>query len=333
MKILFIGGTGNISAECAALLHERGHEVLILTRGRTSVPSNYVAVTADHKDPAATRAALKGIRPDVVLNFIAFDVPDVQLDYELFRGSVRQYIFISSTTVYARPPRQLPLKEDAPLGNPAWDYAQKKEACEQWLRARHEEDGFPATVVRPSHTYSKKWIPNPVSSSGYTFAARLEQGKPVSIHDYGETPWTVTAASDFAVGLAGLVGNAKAVGEAFHVTSDEVLTWNQIYAEIAAALGVPSPRIIKIPTEFICQIAPSLTGTLKGDKAHPGVFDNSKIKRFVTEFQCRKPFSIGVRESVAWLRAHPNQQNLNPQIDATIEQVLDAWRSERGLKV
>jgi len=274
------------------------------------------------------RAALKGIKPDVVLNFIGFDLPDVQLDYELFLGAVRQYIFISSTTVYARPLRLLPLTEDALLGNPWWDYAQKKAACEQWLRERHATNGFPATIVRPSHTYSKRWIPNPVSSSSYTFAARLEQGKPVFVHDDGETPWTVTAASDFAIGLAGLVGNAKAIGEAFHITSDEVLTWNRIYAEIAAALGANSPRIIKIPTDFICQIAPSLTGTLKGDKAHPGVFDNFKIKRFVPEFRCGKPFRVGVRESVAWLRTHPDQQSLNPHLDALIEQVLAAWQKE-----
>ncbi len=329
MKILLIGGTGNISSECAALLHQRGHEILIVTRGRDSVPDHYQAISADHKDGSAMRAALRGIQPDVVLNFIGFDLPDVQLDYELFRGKARQYIFISSTTVYARPPRELPLTEDAPLGNPSWDYAEKKVACEQWLKQRHAETGFPVTIVRPSHTYSKRWIPNPVSSSSYTFAARLEQGKPVFVHDGGETPWTVTAASDFAVGLAGLVSNDKAIGEAVHITSDEVLSWNQIYAEIGAALGASSSRIIKIPTDFICQIAPSLTGTLKGDKAHPGVFDNSKIKRLVPEFQCRKPFSVGVRESVAWLRAHPDQQNLSSQLDALIEQVLAAWETEQ----
>jgi nucleoside-diphosphate-sugar epimerase len=327
MKILFIGGTGNISAECAALLHGRGHEVLVLSRGQTAVPSEYRAIRADRKDPAALRAALKGVQPDVVLNFLGYDVPEVQLDYELFQGTVRQYVFISSTVVYAKPARRLPLTEDALLGNPWWDYAQKKLACEQWLQQRRQDTGFPLTIVRPSHTYSKRWIPNAVSSGSYTFAARLEQGKPVFVHDDGESPWTLTTAADFAVGLAGLLGRAEAIGEAFHITSDEALTWNQIYAEIAAALGVQSPQIVKVPTEFICQVAPQMTGTLKGDKAHPGVFDNSKIKRFVPEFRCRTLFRQGVGDSVRWLREHPDQQNLNPELEALIEKVLAAWKT------
>ena len=327
MKILFIGGTGNISAECAALLYGRGHEILVLSRGQTAEPSEYRAIRADRKDLAAMRAALKGVEPDVVLNFLGYDVPDVQMDYELFQGAVRQYVFISSTVVYARPPRNLPLTEDAPLGNPWWDYAQKKLACEQWLQQRRQDTGFPLTIVRPSHTYSKRWIPNAVSSGSYTFAARLEQGKPVYVHDDGQSPWTLTTAADFAVGLAGLLCRAEAIGEAFHITSDEVLTWNQIYAEIAAALGVQSPQIVKVPTDFICQVAPQMTGTLKGDKAHPGVFDNSKIKRFVPEFRCCTLFRQGVRESVCWLREHPDQQNLKPELDALIEKVLTAWKT------
>ena len=328
MKVLFLGGTGNISADCAALLHSRGHEVFVLSRGRNPVPPGCRALKADRKEPAAMRAALQGVQPDVVLNFLGYDLQDVQLDYELFHGVVRQYMFISSTTVYAKPPRRLPLTEDAPLGNAWWDYAQKKLACEQWLLQRWQEAGFPVTIVRPSHTYSKGWIPNPVSSSSYTFAARLEQAKPVFVPDDGENPWTLTAASDFAVGLAGLLGKAEAIGEAFHITSDEVLTWNQIYAEIAVALSAPSPQIVRVPTDFICRIAPQLTGTLKGDKAHPGVFDNSKIKRLVPEFRCRKPFRVGIRESVAWLREHPEQQNRKPELDALIEQVIGAWQRE-----
>lgn len=327
MKILFIGGTGNISAECAALLHERGHKIFVLSRGRGAVPPQYKALVADRKDPAAMRAALKGVKPDVVLNFLGYDLPDVQLDFEQFFGLVAQYVFISSTTVYAKPPPELPVTEQTPVGNALWDYAQKKLACEQWLRQRWQQTRFPVTIVRPSHTYSKRWVPNLVSSASYTVAARLEQGKPVFVTDDGETPWTLTAATDFALGLAGLLGNTAAVGESFHLTSDEVLTWNQIYAEIAAAVDAQSPQIVKVPTDLVCQVAPQLTGTLKGDKAHPGVFDNSKIKRFVPGFQCSKPFRVGVRESVAWLREHPEQQNLNPQVDATIEAVLAEWNA------
>jgi nucleoside-diphosphate-sugar epimerase len=331
MRILFLGGTGNISAECAALLHERGHEILVVTRGRNAVPRGYRAIVADRKDEAAMRAALKGVQPEVAINFLGYEVSDLQVDYALFNGQVRQYVFISTTAIYEKPPRKLPLTEDAPVGNPYWDYAQKKIACEQWLRQRREETGFPVTVVRPSHTYSKRWVPNPISSGSYTFAARLEQGKPVYIHDEGESLWTLTTAADFAVGLAGLVGKAEAIGEAFHITSDEVLTWNQIYAEIAAALGVKSPQIVKLPTDFICQIAPQMTGTLKGDKAHPGVFDNSKIKRFVPEFRCCMPFRLGVRQSVDWLREHPDQQNLKPELDALVEKVIAAWERRKSV--
>lgn len=325
-KILLIGGTGNISAECAALLHERGHEILVVTRGRSAVPDEFRAIRADRKDLAAMRAALAGVQPDVVINFLGYDLADVQVDYDLFRDAVRQYIFISSTTVYARPSSRLPMTEAAPQGNAWWDYAQKKLACEEWLRERWEQDRFPVTIVRPAHTYSKCWIPNPVSSASYTFAARLERGQPVFVPEDGQTPWTLTAATDFAVGLGGLVGQAEAVGEAFHITSDEVLTWNQICAEIASSLGVSSPEIVPVPTEFICQVVPQLTGTLKGDKAHPGVYDNAKIKRFVPGFQCEKSFRVGVRESVAWLRTHPEQQSLNPKVDAICDQVIEAWR-------
>ncbi len=329
MKILFIGGTGNISADCASLFSAHGHEVSVVTRGRTPVPAHCSAFLADRKDLQAMRRALQGQQVEIVLNFLGYDLSDVQTDFTLFHGRIRQYVFISSATVYAKPAPRLPITEETPLGNPWWDYAQKKLACERWLLQRWHEDRFPVTIVRPSHTYSRRWIPNPVSSSSYTFAARMEQGRPLYIPDDGETPWTLTASTDFAIGLAGLLGNTGALGEALHITSDEVLSWNQIYAQIAEALGVPLPEIVKIPTDFICQVAPRFTGTLKGDKAHAGVFDNSKIKRFVPDFQCRKPFRVGVRASVEWLRAHPEHQNLNPQVDQEIEAVLLAWEREK----
>lgn len=330
MKILFVGGTGNISGECAALLHRRGHEVAVLSRGRSAVPPEYRAFQADRKDPEGMRRVLREAKPEVVINFIGYEVADVEMDHALFHGQVQHYVFISSTTVYAKPAPRLPLTEDIPLGNPWWDYAQKKIACEQWLRERWEQDRFPVTIVRPSHTYSKLWVPNPVSSASFTFASRLEQGRPVFVPDQGENPWTLTAASDFAVGLCGLLGNAATLGEAFHITSDEVLTWNQICTAIAEAMDAKSPDIVPVPTEFICHTAPRLTGGLKGDKAHPGVFDNAKIKRFVPEFGCRVPFREGVRTSVEWLRAHPEQQNLNPEIDALCDSVVGAWRTTHG---
>jgi nucleoside-diphosphate-sugar epimerase len=326
MRILFIGGTGNISTECAELLHQRGHELLILSRGRSPVPSTCRALQADRRDATAMRAALAGQQFQVVLNFLGYDLADVQADFELFRDRVQQYIFISSATVYARPPTQLPITEAYPLGNPFWDYAQRKIACEEWLNAQHRQNGFPVTIVRPSHTYSKLWIPNPVSSAGYAFAARLEQGKAVIVPNDGENPWTLTASSDFAVGLAGLIGRNEAIGQAFHITSDEVLTWNQIVQEIARAVGATSPQILKIPADFICRVVPEMTGTLKGDKIYPGVFDNSKIKRFVPEFRCSKPFRQGLQESLDWLRQNPADA-ANPKVDEVCDAVLAAWPS------
>jgi nucleoside-diphosphate-sugar epimerase len=330
MDILFIGGTGNISSACAERLFQQGHTIFVLTRGVTPVPREFRAIQADRKDPAALRQALGALRPQVVLNFLGYEPAEVETDVEVFRGVVKHYLFISSATVYAKPPPRLPITEDLPLGNPWWEYARKKQACEEWLLQRWKGEGFPVTIVRPSHTYSERWIPNPLSSSSYTFARRLEQGQPVFVPDAGENPWTLTASSDFALGLAGLIGQAPALGEAFHITSDEVLTWNQIVAEIAEALGVTSPRVVPVPTDIICRVAPQMTGSLKGDKSHPGVFDNSKLRRFVPQFQCRKPFRVGVRESVAWLRAHPDKQNLNPKMDALCDEVIQAWTNQRG---
>jgi nucleoside-diphosphate-sugar epimerase len=325
MQILFIGGTGNISAACAALLHRRGHQIAVVSRGKSYVPPEYQKLVADRKDGQALRDAVGKCHSEVVLNFLGYELADVQADYELLRGRVRQYVFISSATVYEKPPAKLPITEEAPRGNAYWEYARKKLACEQWLEERWRDEGFPVTIVRPSHTYSERWIPNPVSSSSFSFAARLERDKPVYVPDQGLSPWTLTASSDFAIGLAGLLDNPAAVGQAVHITSDEVLTWNQIVAEIANALGVRNPRVVPVPTDFICQVAPQMTGTLKGDKAHPGVFDNSKIKRLVPDFKCAKPFRVGVRESVAWLRAHPEQQNLNPDVDAVCDAVIGGW--------
>jgi nucleoside-diphosphate-sugar epimerase len=330
MKILFLGGTGNLSADCAARLHADGHEVHVLSRGTSPVPAEYRVLRADRRDTGAMRVALGRLEPDAVLNFIGFDLADVQSDHELFKERTGQYVFISSATVYAKPPKTLPITETAAVGNEFWEYAQKKLACEQWLLAQWATHRFPVTVVRPSHTYSRRWIPNPVSSSSYDFAARVEQGKPVFVPDDGENPWTLTAASDFAAGLAGLIGNAQSVGETFHLTSDEVLTWNEICREIAGALSVRDPDIMKVPTEFICKVAPQLKGTLQGDKAHPGIFDNAKLKRFVPGFLCCKPLREGIRESVAWLRAHPEHRRFDPATEATLERVTAAWRQEQA---
>ena len=326
MRVLFIGGTGNISAECAARLAQRGHEVSALTRGRTPVAGPWRPIVADRHNRDAMCAALKDVPTDVVINFLGFKPPEIELDAELFAGRIRQYIFISSATVYAKPHQSLPLTEASPLGNPFSEYARHKQACEAWLRARQAATGFPVTIVRPSHTYSCRWICNPVASAGYTFAARLEQGRPVFVHDDGQGLWTLTAAGDFAEGLAGLVGQESAIGETYHITSDEVLTWNQIYAEVAAALGVSRPEIVSIPTDFICRVCPEMTPKFRGDKSEPGVFDNAKIKRAVPDYQCRKPFRDGIREAVAWFRADRSRMQPNPEVDGIFDRVVAEWQ-------
>ncbi len=322
MRILFLGGTGNLSTACAALLHEQGHQVQILSRGRRPVPPHYLAIQGDRHDLPRLSDQIASANPEVVIDWIGFEPADLELTHAAFRGRLRQYIYISSATVYQRPVPRLPITESTPLGNPFWDYAQRKLACEEWLRGHR--DGFPCTIIRPSHTYSHLWVPNPVSSAGYSFAARLERSEPVYVPDDGTSLWTLTAATDFAVGVAGLVGREEALGEAFHITSDEALTWPQIIRETGAALGV-EPDIVPVPTDFICGVLPELKGNLKGDKANSLVFDNSKLIRIVPEFGCRKPFAVGIRESISWLREHPGDHNLNPKVDATIEAVLSAW--------
>ena len=326
MRILFIGGTGNISADCVALLQRLGHDIQIVTRGGSAVPRGCRPVIADRYDREALRRACASVDVDVVVNFLGFRIGDLETDYELFQSRISQYIFISSATVHAKPHVRLPITEMSPIGNPFSEYGRNKRACEEWLLARSRDSGFPVTIIRPSHTYSRRWIANPVASAGYTFAARIEQRRPVFVHDDGQSLWTLTSAEDFAVGLAGLVGLESAIGETFLITSDEVLTWNQIYAEVAAALGVADPAIVAIPTDFICRTRPDMEPKFRGDKSEHGVFDNAKIKRFVPEYQCRKCFRDGIREAAAWFHADPARMRPDPAVDAIFDQVIAAWR-------
>jgi nucleoside-diphosphate-sugar epimerase len=335
VHVLIIGGSGNLSRPFARHLADSGHTVTVLNRGKSIPPPGCRCLVADRTDADAMRMALQSVEPDVVVNFLGFTVPDVKLDYILLRGRIAQYIFISSATVYAKPHRSLPITEEHPLGNPFSEYARNKEACEIWLSERIEEDRFPVTIVRPSHTYSEQWIPNPVSSAGWTFAARLLDRKPVFIHDDGRTPWTLTAASDFAAGLAGLVGLPAAIGETVHITSDEVLTWSDIYRHTADALGVTDPAIVPVPTRFICDLRPELTAKLRGDKAEPGVFDNTKIRLLVPDFRCRIPYLQGIRASVAWFQGDPSRKRPDPVVDEVFDAVLTAWNrvgNERNLR-
>ena len=325
MNILFIGGTGNISSACTACLHEQGHRITVVTRGTKPVPASYTAVAADRHDETAMKTALTGMDIDVAIDFTGFVPEDVEQDYRLFNGRVRQFIFISSATVYSKPPKKLPITESMPVGNPFLRYAQNKEACESFLMRQYNDNGFPVTIVRPSHTYSPQWIPNQVSSGDYTLAARLEQNKPVFVVGDGQNLWTLTAASDFATGFAGLIGKDEAIGETFHITSDQALTWNQIYTEIAWACGVRKPNIVPVPMDFLEEHFPEFATKMKGDKAQHAVFDNAKIKRAVPEFECQKSTRQGLREAVNWYRTDPARKTVHPDTDKVFNDILAAF--------
>lgn len=319
MKILVVGGTGNISTEVVAELLGRGHDVTLVTRGTKPVPTDCGHIIADVSDKAAYSAAVRDWRGDVVINFLAYVPRDCQADHDIFRGRIAQYVFISSATVYRKPHETLPLTENSPRGNDYSEYARNKIACEDYLSVV-AGGVFPTTVVRPSHTFGQTWIPSPLSSADWTVSARILAGKPIVVHGDGQSLWTLTAASDFAAGLAGLLGRTDTLDEAFHITSDQPLTWNCIYQELGRALGV-EPQIVHVPTRTLVEHYPQAEAKLLGDKAEHGVFDNAKIKRFVPDFTCRKTFRDAISESVAWFRADPARCRVNPERDA----LLDAW--------
>jgi len=325
MNILIIGGTGNISSEVAKDLKRRGDQVTLLTRGTTPVPEGFAHIQANRYDRGEFGRALDGQEAEIVVNFLGFSPEECRLDHDVFAGKIRQYIFISSTTVYRKPHEVIPLTEESPLGNPFSEYAQRKLECEQYLRSAEGED-FRVTIVRPSHTFGRSWIPSPLNGSDYTVAARIEAGRPILVHDTGESLWTLTAASDFAAGMAGLVGNEAALGETFHITSDQALTWNTIYQEIGMALGREA-EIVYIPSKFLADLYPVAKAKLLGDKAEHGVFDNGKIKRFVPEFECVKSFRTAIRESVQWLNEDPSRKKTDPDQDRLIDELIEKWLS------
>jgi nucleoside-diphosphate-sugar epimerase len=321
-KLLCVGGTGNISTACVRLAVEAGLKVTVLTRGNrpAELPASVLRVTGDASDPG-TLAELAGRRFDGVVNFVAFDAADARRDVEAFRGRVGQYVFISSASVYRKPPPRYVVTESAPLGNPHWEYARRKIEAEEALRLAHRDKGFPVTIVRPSYTYGETWIPT-TSGSDYTVAHRLRRGLEIVVPGDGTSLFVLTHATDFARGLVGLLGQAAAEGEAFHITSDEVQSWNQIHETIARVIGV-EPRIVHVPSDFIARIDERRGASLLGDKAWSLVFDNSKLHRVVPGFQARVPFADGVRASIAWFEADPARQRIDA--NATVERILSAW--------
>ncbi|NLP01267.1 MAG: NAD-dependent epimerase/dehydratase family protein [Fibrobacter sp.] len=321
MKVVIIGGTGNISSEVAAALYQKGNSITVVTTGKRPVPPLYTHIRADRNNTEEFKKALAGIESDCVIDFFAF-VPDhLKVDYEIFKGRTGQFIFISSATVYEKPHKKIPITEQTPLGNPFWHYAQDKIRCEEYLWSVNSPL-FPVTIVRPSHTFGNQWIPSPLCGNDFTVAQRILDGRPIIIHDRGESLWTLTAASDFAAGLGGLAGNLNAIGEAFHITSDEALSWNKIYQILGATLG-REPVVEYIPSKALSQVYPEARGALFGDKKENGVFDNSKIKKFVPGFSCKKTFVAAIRESVEWFMQEPVRRAVNPEQDRFIDRLIE----------
>jgi nucleoside-diphosphate-sugar epimerase len=332
MKILFIGGSGVISRAVTQQTIAAGHELWLLNRGQHRPVEGARTLVADMTDVAGARAALHGHSWDVVVQWIAFGPDDIRRDLELFRGTTRQYVFISSASIYQKP--SLPpylINEATPRENPHWEYSRKKIACELELEAAHWATGFPYTIVRPSLTYGDDQIPLVLNAwqQPWTAVDRLRRGAPLIIPGDGTSLWTITHNSDFAQGLIGLFGQPAAIGEAFHITSDEALTWNRIFALTAEAAGVTAPKFVHIASDFIIACVPAVEGTLLGDKAVSAVFDNSKLKRLVPGFAAKTPFATGIRRTLAWFEADPARQQIDPELNRRWDKVIASY--ERGL--
>jgi len=328
MKVLFIGGTGLISSASTRLAIARGIDLFLLNRGnQVDIPAGATNLVADIRDQDATARALAGHQFDAVVDWIAYTTADIERDLALFEGKTRQYIFISSASAYQKPLSYHLITEDTPLANPFWDYSRNKIACEERLLRAYREYGFPCTIVRPSLTYGDTQIPLVINSwqLPYTAIARMRQGKPLIVPGDGTSLWTITHNSDFAKGLVGLLGHQQAIGHAFHITSDEVLTWDQIYAAAAAAAGVEA-KIIHIASDFIVACLPDMTGSLIGDKSGSAVFDNSKIKRFVPDFCATTPFARGIAQTQAWFEADPDRQRIDIEADQQWDRLISAYQ-------
>jgi nucleoside-diphosphate-sugar epimerase len=318
MKVLFIGGTGIISSACSKLAVSKGIDLYHLNRGKsrnTRSVEGVKTLISDIRDMDKAQKAIQGYHFDVVVDWIAFEPEHIETDILLFAGKTDQFIFISSASAYQTPPERLPVTEETILENPFWEYSRKKIACENLLRQEYLKSGFPYTIVRPSHTYDKTLLP---LIGGYTALSRIKQGLPVVVHGDGSSIWTLTHHKDFAVGLVGLLGNPAAINEAFHITSDEWLSWDTIYNIIARELGV-KPHLVHIPSEIIAKYDETIGAGLLGDKAHSMIFDNSKIREFVPEFNPAISFHQGAKEIVSWY----NESIHTHSIDAHVNRLMD----------
>ncbi len=329
MKILLIGGTGTISSAVTQQLAGSHHEVWMLNRGlrQVQMPANVRNIIADINDEAAVKTLIANEMFDAVCEFIAFVPEHVERDFRLFNGHTRQYVFISSASAYHKPARNYIITEGTSLANPHWEYSRQKARCEDALMSHYHNDHFPVTIVRPSHTYSERSVP--VGLHGpkgcWQVLQRMIDGKPVIVHGDGSSLWTLTWNGDFAQGFIGLLGNPHAIGEAFHITSDESLTWNQIYAAVAQALGVDY-KPYYVSSSFLAAVAPKeydVEGNLLGDKAVTVVFDNTKLKRAVPGFQATTRFDVGVRRCIDFLLTHPELQVIEPEFDQWCDKVIE----------
>jgi len=325
MKVLFIGGTGVISSACSRFAVETGVDLYLLNRGESTrpVPDGVQIINADIRDKEATHSALGTHEFDAVVNWIGFVPEHIETDLELFRGRTGQYVYISSASVYQTPPERLPITEETPLSNPFWQYSRDKIACEERLMRAYREQQFPVTIVRPSHTYDRSNFP---LKGRYTPIDRMRKGKKIIVHGDGTSLWVLTHNSDFARGFVPLLGDERAIGEAFHITTDLLLSWNQIYEFAAKAAGTTA-NIVHIPSDVIAGYDAEWGGDLLGDKAHSMIFDNSKIKRFVPDFSADIPFSRGIEEIVAWHDDDPARQVVDTQLDQLMDRIIADWEA------
>ncbi len=320
-SVLFVGGSGIISTASVVRAIEQGWDVSVLNRGRSTdrpLPGAVEHLTADVSDREGVAAAVSGRDFDVVCQFRAFTPDTVRADADLWRGRTGQYVFISSASAYQTPPRHLPVTESTPLRNPHWEYSRNKIACEDLLVRLWRDEGFPSTVVRPSHTYDRTL--SPLDGGGATLA-RLIAGQPIVVHGDGSSLWTLTHTTDFAKAFVGLLGRPEAVGDVFHITSDEWLSWDAIVGMLADAAGV-APTIVHVPSDVIASTDPEWGAGLLGDKTHSMIFDNTKVKSLVPEFVCTTPFSVGAREIIGWYTGEPGRIRIDPRQESVIADLV-----------
>jgi len=329
LRVLFIGGSGIISSACCRLGVQHGLDLHALNRGATRLrplPPEVTILHGDIRDQASVRAALGDHEFDVVVNWIAFTPEHIETDLELFRGRVGQYIFISSASAYQTPPSRVPVTESTPLNNPYWQYSRDKIACEDRLVRAYREEGFPATIIRPSHTYDRTLVP---SYAGWTLIQRMRQGKEVVVQGDGTSLWTVTHSDDFAKGFVPLLGNSRTIGEAFHITSDDVLTWNQITTILAQAAGAEA-KIVHVPSDAIAAAHLDWGPQLLGDSAHSMTFDNSKLRSVVSDYVATITLEQAAPEIITWHDQDPSRQDVDPDLNALMDKLVATHQVRSG---